>query len=657
MATFNVSIGQDTLFTGIGVSRGADAVLAKAAAVQRDVAGSVLAALAGAGRSLGGADLAGLLRETPLIRLCTSLGDTTLLLRTGSAVGLLVTPELLPRARLMLERLALPVELAVPIDNPEHGGAEEQIRAAVLHCLDLGARSLAICLCGPGDVAGAEAKVQAMIERLYPPHLLGAVMIMSAAASAAGHSDEERLEAVAVDGYVRRALARHVGEVQGALTAAGFRGTLLVAEGGGGLAPVARVRPARMAQTAMAALEVAVQRWLERAGLQRGIALRVGSVASEVCFVDRCRGVGSSTGPQLTHRLPGGIASSLQRQSGRFVLAPPPSLPAPGPACFGWGGRAPTLADALLVMGYLGPHSLGAAGRPLDVAAARDALAALVGGGAGGVEAVAWRAVRDVVDDLAAALRRRLEPVAGGAPPAFLACGRTGGLLACAVAERLGWSEVHTVYGGGLILTMGAAAMDVVQEFRSPVPPGTVPSALAQLLPDLLRRAHRTLAAARLGDLPAKRQVQVAWQGPMGTGKTDWPWSGAGSSAADLPKEADLALPAGALPGCLSLKVRVALPDPYASFTGAVELSGGAPVAAPSRAVVMGSRHSRVEVGVRTTTDLTPGTQVLGPQLLEAVDAVHWVPPGWCYIVESDGLCRLLWRDRHASADYRESGR
>lgn len=279
------------------------------------------------------------------------------------------------------------------------------------------------------------------------------------AAAAAGQTDAARLAAVAVDGYIRRPVAEHLGELAAALAAAGFAGTLLVAGGDGRLSPVPRVRPTLAAVAVQAALAAVGRRWLQQSGLARGIVLRVGSVHSEVCLVGEAEPDPAEC--LLPERAVGGVASVLQQRSGRFVLMPPASLPAPGPACFGWGGRAPTLADAFLAIGYLGARSLGAAGRPLDRPAARDALAGLTGPGTDGVEAVALRACQDVAGDLAAAVRRRLKEAGlGGAPVAFLACGRTGGLLACAVAERLGWRTVHLVDGGGLVLTLGAAGME-----------------------------------------------------------------------------------------------------------------------------------------------------------------------------------------------------
>ena len=63
-------------------------------------------------------------------------------------------------------------------------------------------------------------------------------------------------------------------------------------------------------------------------------------------------------------------------ECGRASVGPRSAGAAPGPVCYGRGGKEPTLTDALAVLGYLNPKQL-AGGEPctLDVEAARDAIA------------------------------------------------------------------------------------------------------------------------------------------------------------------------------------------------------------------------------------------------------------------------------------------
>src|SRR5262249_23619747 len=50
----------------------------------------------------------------------------------------------------------------------------------------------------------------------------------------------------------------------------------------------------------------------------------------------------------------------------------------PGPACYGRGGREPTLTDALVVLGHLNPTALLEGAMPIASAKAREAIAACI---------------------------------------------------------------------------------------------------------------------------------------------------------------------------------------------------------------------------------------------------------------------------------------
>ena len=65
---------------------------------------------------------------------------------------------------------------------------------------------------------------------------------------------------------------------------------------------------------------------------------------------------------------------------GALQVGPQSAGAAPGPACYGRGGTAPTLTDASVVLGYLNPLALAGGTVPLDAGAARRAVEALGAG-------------------------------------------------------------------------------------------------------------------------------------------------------------------------------------------------------------------------------------------------------------------------------------
>ena len=121
----------------------------------------------------------------------------------------------------------------------------------------------------------------------------------------------------------------------------------------------------------------------------------------------------------------------------------------PGPACYGRGGREPTVTDANLLLGRL-PERL-AGGLELDREAAERALGPLDPA-----------AVVDVVNaEMLRALR--VVTVERGHDPrglALVAFGGAGPLHACALAEELGMRTVLVPEAAGVLSALGLVASD-----------------------------------------------------------------------------------------------------------------------------------------------------------------------------------------------------
>ena len=149
--------------------------------------------------------------------------------------------------------------------------------------------------------------------------------------------------------------------------------------------------------------------------------------------------------------------------SGGALRAGPQSAGArPGPACYDRGGEEPTVTDAALALGYLGPETELGNEVELDADAARAALddlatAADLGGAveaARGVYRVAnatmTRAIRDVT-------------VERGHDPrqfALVAFGGAGPMHAAALADRLDVGRVRVPRANGVLSALGLLAAD-----------------------------------------------------------------------------------------------------------------------------------------------------------------------------------------------------
>src|SRR6202044_2115481 len=74
-----------------------------------------------------------------------------------------------------------------------------------------------------------------------------------------------------------------------------------------------------------------------------------------------------------------GGGSIARVEDGSLRLGPQSAGAAPGPACYGLGGTAPTVTDANLVLGRLGADRFLGGEMKLDFAAAEHALQSRVG--------------------------------------------------------------------------------------------------------------------------------------------------------------------------------------------------------------------------------------------------------------------------------------
>jgi N-methylhydantoinase A len=167
----------------------------------------------------------------------------------------------------------------------------------------------------------------------------------------------------------------------------------------------------------------------------------------------------------------------------------------PGPACYGLGGRRPTVTDANLLLGRL-PTRL-ADGLELDRSAAEEALDGLQ--------------PADVIDVVNAEMLRaiRVVSVERGRDPrdfALVAFGGAGPLHACSLAEELGIETVLAPSAAGVLSALGLA---VGEERR-----------------DQVRTEVRPLA--EVGELPGAGEADLRYRGqsfeltvPLGPGLAD----------------------------------------------------------------------------------------------------------------------------------------
>ncbi len=155
----------------------------------------------------------------------------------------------------------------------------------------------------------------------------------------------------------------------------------------------------------------------------------------------------------------GGGSIARVDEGGMLVVGPESAGADPGPACYGRGGRLPTVTDANLVLGRLRPSAFLGGAMVLDSMAAHAVLEPL----AGRTGLSSQRAAQGIIDlaneHMAQALRvisiqRGIDPSAY----TLTAFGGAGGLHVCALAEALNMRHALVPVHAGVLSALGMLA-------------------------------------------------------------------------------------------------------------------------------------------------------------------------------------------------------
>jgi N-methylhydantoinase A len=208
----------------------------------------------------------------------------------------------------------------------------------------------------------------------------------------------------------------------------------------------------------------------ELAGEPNVLCFDMGGTSCDVCAIERLQ-VPESTeravaGRPLSlpaldiHTVGAGGGSIAWRDGGGALRVGPASAGAdPGPACYGRGGREPTVTDANLLLGRLLADSPLAGGLALDVRAAERAVSALANELGLEMLACAEGIVRVTEAEMLGALR--VMSVERGVDPrgfALMPFGGAGPLHATALADELGIARVLCPQACGVLCALGLAA-------------------------------------------------------------------------------------------------------------------------------------------------------------------------------------------------------
>ncbi|WP_353183651.1 hydantoinase/oxoprolinase family protein [Bosea sp. (in: a-proteobacteria)] len=205
----------------------------------------------------------------------------------------------------------------------------------------------------------------------------------------------ERVSTTVVNAYVGPAVQKYLQSLETRLEQAGFAGSLFIILSHGGMAPLqeaARLAVATVLSGPAGGIAGA-RRVAELIATRNLVPFDMGGTSTDISLIEDGEIALSADRGLAGQRIAlrsldiasigaGGGSIAYADAGGTFHVGPRSAGSIPGPACYGNGGREPTVTDANVLLGYLGAETFMGGRRKLDVAAAEaavDRLAALLG--------------------------------------------------------------------------------------------------------------------------------------------------------------------------------------------------------------------------------------------------------------------------------------
>ena len=366
-------------------------------------------------------------------------------------------------------------EIYTPLDEADVVEALKRIRAA-------GVAAIGVCLLHSYANPSHERRIGEHIRLHYPE---AAVSLSHQVLSE--FKEYERMSTTLVNVYVMPIVKRYLDDLASSVQEKGIASTLHIMQSNGGVmtASSAASRSVHTVLSGPAAGVVGATMIAEQVGAENIISIDMGGTSFDVslCYGGAMHLTTESELAGLPLKVPmidihtlgaGGGSIAWIDPGGALRVGPQSAGADPGPACYGIGGRQPTVTDANLVLGRLNPDYFIGGEMRLNIAAARDAIQSETAEPLG---LTIERAAVGIIDVINATMVKgmRYVSVERGYDPREFTVVAFGG-------------------AGPLHATALAAALDVPQVISPPMPGAT--SALGLLVADFRHDYSQTYLCA-----------------------------------------------------------------------------------------------------------------------------------------------------------------
>jgi N-methylhydantoinase A len=472
-----------------------------------------------------------------------------------------------------------------------------------------------------------------------------------------------RTTTVIANAYVLPLIDSYLEMLQKRLHGLGLGGSLriMLSTGGGGVAGVETARrfPVRLLESGPAAGAVSAGFWGSRGGRDDVLAFDMGGTTAKACLIEKgiplvaresetARVYRFTKGSGMPVRVPVIDLIEIGAGGGSIAHVGPFGLPNvgpestgadPGPACYGRGGRQPTVTDADLLLGYLNPDFFLGGEMRLDVEGARVAVSNLGRELGLSAEQAAAAVHRVVNENMASAARMHaIEHGRDLRRCTLVATGGAGPVHAWGVAHNLGIRRLVFPPSAGLASAFGmltaAPGFELARSLPAPLtetPWREVRRALREMISDGTRQLTATQVRRDRVRVEVAADVRHRGQGDaitveLGKGMEDDPVRQVEEAFTSAYVRLYGRRPPGVETEVMTWRVRLAGPHP--ALRVRLRGSAGDDARKGSREVWFAETDLSIETAVYDRYLLSAGDRLVGPVVVEERESTMVIGPG-----------------------------
>ncbi|MER3486433.1 MAG: hypothetical protein C4345_11135, partial [Chloroflexota bacterium] len=348
----------------------------------------------------------------------------------------------------------------------------------------------------PGALSGYEAVAVCLLfsyvnpehERAVGEHVGGGRFLSLSHQVSPEIREYERASTTIANVYVRPLVARYLERIHQELGETGAHAALLIMLSSGGICTVetAARYPIRLVESGPAAGALAAAHFGRLTGRPSLLSFDMGGTTAKSCLIDNgqptvatefevSRVYRFKKGSGLPVRVPsielieigaGGGSIARVDSLGLLKVGPESAGADPGPACYGQGGKEPTVTDANLIAGRINPEYFLGGEIKVSVDLARKAMQKIADALGVSVEDAALGVIRIANANMINALK--LVSVRRGYDPrdyTLVAFGGGGAMHAAALAKELHITRVLVPQAPGHFSAWGMLMTDAMQDF------------------------------------------------------------------------------------------------------------------------------------------------------------------------------------------------